>query len=239
MSTSVSLLGTGAPSVGWQLRAEHKSAVRGSRGSRDRFAPKESPVSLTAPTGAPGDPARDQALRMPRPRPLRHHISSDPRPPGPRVSSHPPPHNSSDPGRRAHVAWDPGPATLTAFFMVAAILDWTTGRRGRPSGRASHPRGPARALLTQAPLKHSTVSTPLPTTSLTYESQGQGLRKELSPGNTWYIPIKGTGSFPLSLVRPVAGPDIPATGCRGRAGYPAGRTRRNSFSINSTSLPAT
>lgn len=74
------------------------------------------------------------ALRIPWPRPLGYLISSDPRLPAPRVSPDPPPHVPSDPGRRAHVASDPGPATLTAFFMVAAILDWTTGRRGRPSG---------------------------------------------------------------------------------------------------------
>lgn len=71
----------------------------------------------------------------------------------------------------AHGSSDPGPAALTAFFMVAAILDWTTRARVTP-------RGPSRALLSQTPLKHNTVSTLLPPMSLTYEFPGKGLGKE-------------------------------------------------------------
>lgn len=164
--------GTGAASVGGRgapggaQRLRHQLSRDGAqpapRGDARPEPGSRFPSRGAGATAAPVCPARA--------RPLGHLIFPDLRPPAPRHSSDPPARSPWQPRRRAHAASDPGPAALTAFFMVAAILDWTTARRGGTSWGAPPPWGPSRAPLTKTPLKHSTISTLLPAGSLAVNS---------------------------------------------------------------------
>lgn len=97
--------------------------------------------------------------------------TSSPQTPAPSVPRLPKPPGPRLPG--------PRPGRTHRLLHGGRHLGLDHRARGRTTWARVTPRGPSRALLGQTPLKHSTISTLLPSRSPTYGFPGKGLRKRL------------------------------------------------------------